>query len=147
MAYTCCRGDLAKLGQLVLDRGRWEGEQVVSEAWIEAATTAHVRTDTRYSSGRFSYGYYFCSSVSSTYQPPATSAKTTAPESKRWLLDTSLIWRAAAQLATGASFLGPIQAPALTQPQDETIASASRCSRCSLHRKRLWFGANARRWH
>ncbi len=27
--------DLAKLGQLVLDRGRWRGEQIVSEAWIE----------------------------------------------------------------------------------------------------------------
>jgi CubicO group peptidase (beta-lactamase class C family) len=29
--------DLAKLGQLVLDRGRWNGEQLISPAWIEAS--------------------------------------------------------------------------------------------------------------
>jgi CubicO group peptidase (beta-lactamase class C family) len=27
--------DLAKLGQLVLDRGRWQGKQVLSESWID----------------------------------------------------------------------------------------------------------------
>jgi CubicO group peptidase (beta-lactamase class C family) len=31
--------DMAKLGQLVLSRGRWNGRQVVSSEWIEASTT------------------------------------------------------------------------------------------------------------
>jgi CubicO group peptidase (beta-lactamase class C family) len=32
--------DLAKIGQLVLDNGAWQGKQIVSADWIKAATTA-----------------------------------------------------------------------------------------------------------
>ncbi|WP_425497866.1 serine hydrolase domain-containing protein [Lysobacter arvi] len=35
--------DLAKLGQLLLDRGRWNGRQVVSANWIHAMTTVHAQ--------------------------------------------------------------------------------------------------------
>ncbi|HEX4960212.1 MAG TPA: serine hydrolase [Thermoanaerobaculia bacterium] len=44
--------DLAKLGQLYLDGGRWHGRQVIPEEWIKVSTAAHVQasdTDT--------YGY------------------------------------------------------------------------------------------
>ena len=34
--------DLAKLGQLFLQRGLWNGERLVSEAWIEQATAEQV---------------------------------------------------------------------------------------------------------
>jgi len=34
--------DLARLGQLYLDRGRWDDEQLVSESWIEQATAPLV---------------------------------------------------------------------------------------------------------
>ncbi|WP_243077305.1 serine hydrolase [Microbacterium sp. SS28] len=37
--------DLARIGQLYLDGGRWEGVQVVSESWIAQATAAHVQTE------------------------------------------------------------------------------------------------------
>lgn len=30
-------GDLAKIGQLLLNRGRWDGTQIVSAGWIEAS--------------------------------------------------------------------------------------------------------------
>jgi CubicO group peptidase (beta-lactamase class C family) len=34
--------DMAKFGQLALDRGMWSGRRLVSEAWMTAATTAKV---------------------------------------------------------------------------------------------------------
>lgn len=37
--------DLAKIGQLMLDGGRWQGKQVVSEPWITAATSPSPRAD------------------------------------------------------------------------------------------------------
>lgn len=44
--------DMAKIGQLVLDWGRWNGKQVVSEQWIAGATAAHVDPE-----GPEEYGY------------------------------------------------------------------------------------------
>ena len=34
--------DMAKLGQLFLQRGSWGGRQILSEAWVRTATRAHV---------------------------------------------------------------------------------------------------------
>jgi CubicO group peptidase (beta-lactamase class C family) len=35
--HSTCR-DLARFGVLMLDQGRWDGRQVVSQSWVEAAT-------------------------------------------------------------------------------------------------------------
>ena len=35
--------DMAKIGQLLLDGGRWHGKQIVSEAWVKASTTPHAQ--------------------------------------------------------------------------------------------------------
>ena len=55
---SCCvklrPTDLSAIGQLYLDRGRWEGQQVVPAEWVEQATTTHV--DVR-ESGMTGYGY------------------------------------------------------------------------------------------
>jgi len=34
--------DMAKIGQLFLDGGRWKGKQIVSEAWVKASTTNYI---------------------------------------------------------------------------------------------------------
>jgi CubicO group peptidase (beta-lactamase class C family) len=46
--------DLAKIGQLVLQRGSWNGTQVISSAWIDAATAPHIMGE-----ALFFYGYQF----------------------------------------------------------------------------------------
>lgn len=55
---ACClklrAQDLAALGQLYLDQGRWGDEQVVPADWVEQATTAHVELTQAGTSG---YGY------------------------------------------------------------------------------------------
>jgi CubicO group peptidase (beta-lactamase class C family) len=33
---------MAKVGQLVLNRGRWKDQQIVSENWIEVSTRTHL---------------------------------------------------------------------------------------------------------
>jgi len=44
--------DLAKLGQLVLDRGMWRGKQIVSADWITESTTPQINGESI-----FFYGY------------------------------------------------------------------------------------------
>jgi CubicO group peptidase (beta-lactamase class C family) len=42
--------DMAKIGQLVLDQGRWQGRQLVPQDWIKQMTTPHAAPD---------FGYYW----------------------------------------------------------------------------------------
>jgi len=57
--------DMAKIGQLMLNKGKWNGEQIVPEEWIKKITTTITPTETvneRYgrtesSPFQFSYGY------------------------------------------------------------------------------------------
>lgn len=44
--------DMAKLGYLYLKAGEWDGQQVVSSGWVQAAVTKHTSTD-----GELGYGY------------------------------------------------------------------------------------------
>jgi len=48
--------DLAKLGQLVLDHGLWQGRQIVSAGWINQMTTRHSPAGMWFGFAR-SYGY------------------------------------------------------------------------------------------
>ncbi len=47
--------DLAKIGQLVLDGGKWNGKQLISKSWIKRATARAVATPDWM--GEFDYGY------------------------------------------------------------------------------------------
>lgn len=48
---------LARLGQLFLDGGVWQGEQVVPAAWVETSTTAHVELGEDFAGWQVAYGY------------------------------------------------------------------------------------------
>ncbi len=45
--------DMAKIGYLYLNNGKWNGEQIISEKWINESTQAHINPR-----GRREYGYY-----------------------------------------------------------------------------------------
>lgn len=47
--------DLAKIGQLVMDKGVYGGRRLISENWITQATTAQVKVPPAY--GNFDYGF------------------------------------------------------------------------------------------
>ncbi|WP_063994534.1 serine hydrolase domain-containing protein [Bradyrhizobium sp.] len=44
--------DWAKIGQLVLNHGAWEGRQIVPASWVDQSTAEQIRTE-----GPLSYGY------------------------------------------------------------------------------------------
>jgi CubicO group peptidase (beta-lactamase class C family) len=49
---------MLKLGQLMLDRGRWKQERVLSESWVRESTARHHETSVPYpSAAEFGYGY------------------------------------------------------------------------------------------
>ena len=62
-AYCCFNArlrDWARLGQLLLDRGARDGQQIVPAEWVEAATTVRLRDghlQPRHATSYFGYGY------------------------------------------------------------------------------------------
>ena len=48
-----CVEDMAKLGQLYLQRGKWNGQQLISEYWVEISTAKHLKTQ----DDTYGYGY------------------------------------------------------------------------------------------
>jgi CubicO group peptidase (beta-lactamase class C family) len=46
--------DMAKIGMLVLNKGKWKGKQIVSGEWIEESTTEYFKVDPV-----FNYGYFW----------------------------------------------------------------------------------------
>jgi CubicO group peptidase (beta-lactamase class C family) len=49
--------DMAKIGWLMVDGGRWQGRQVVSERWIAESTRRMVRDPRTFGPHRVDYGY------------------------------------------------------------------------------------------
>jgi len=51
--------DLAKIGQLMLDDGRWKGIQVVDSEWISISTSEQIATDYNTDPHVYFYGFYW----------------------------------------------------------------------------------------
>jgi len=51
--------DLAKIGQLALDHGRWQGAQVIDSTWIVMSTQFQTQTDWQTEPHVYDYGYYW----------------------------------------------------------------------------------------
>jgi CubicO group peptidase (beta-lactamase class C family) len=52
--------DIAKFGQLYLQKGMWQGNRILSEAWVEEATFSHISNgDGGNSDWKHGYGYQF----------------------------------------------------------------------------------------
>ena len=62
--------DLARFGLLYLHRGRWDGQQVVPEAWVGASVTSYSTTGTQGSrSSKSGYGYMWWIQVNAHAHP------------------------------------------------------------------------------
>ncbi|MBN2128811.1 MAG: serine hydrolase [Sedimentisphaerales bacterium] len=55
--------DMAKLGQLFLQQGRWDGEQIIPAAWIEESTRSYSQTGTPH----LGYGYMWWTATGDFY--------------------------------------------------------------------------------
>ncbi len=51
--------EFSKLGLLYLQKGRWNGAQLVSQEWVEAASSPQIRTGTGDNELGYHYGYQF----------------------------------------------------------------------------------------
>jgi len=45
---AACTRDLAKLGKLYMQMGKWEGKQIISEAWVSQSITRKINKDENY---------------------------------------------------------------------------------------------------
>ena len=51
--------DIAKFGQLYLQKGKWNGQQIIPEKWVAEATSKHIENGKNDSSWGYGYGYQF----------------------------------------------------------------------------------------
>lgn len=62
--------DIARFGQLYLQRGMWEGRRIVPETWVETATSIHSDTSNTQTNPDWSagYGYQFWRNRNGSYR-------------------------------------------------------------------------------
>jgi CubicO group peptidase (beta-lactamase class C family) len=51
--------DIAKFGQLYLQKGMWDGKQIISKDWVAAASSKQIENGKNDSSWAYGYGYQF----------------------------------------------------------------------------------------
>lgn len=51
--------DIARFGQFYLQKGKWESKSLIGEAWVEEATTSHIKSNPGDGDWSQGYGYQF----------------------------------------------------------------------------------------
>jgi CubicO group peptidase (beta-lactamase class C family) len=51
--------DMARVGQLVLQRGNWQGQQLIDTAWIDTCTATQTSLPPEFPPDRVGYGFYW----------------------------------------------------------------------------------------
>jgi CubicO group peptidase (beta-lactamase class C family) len=51
--------DMARIGQLVLQRGNWQGRQLIDAAWIDTSTAQQTPLPPEYPPDKVGYGFYW----------------------------------------------------------------------------------------
>jgi len=51
--------DMAKIGQMVLDHGQWQGVQIIDSSWVAISTQKQVETEDHTEPYIYHYGYYW----------------------------------------------------------------------------------------
>ena len=113
---TSCR-DLAKLVQLYMQNGKWNGVQLVSEAFVREALTSSTELNT-------SYGYLWWLNRAGTWMLPGSTQQFSGPPHKSAPLDIFWASGACGQIAVGF----PSQNLIVTYMRTKTIFEFSTCS-------------------
>lgn len=51
--------DIARFGQMYLQKGKWNGKEILPEAWIQEASTSHIKSGDSNNDWSQGYGYQF----------------------------------------------------------------------------------------
>ncbi len=89
--------DIAMFGQLYLQKGQWEGKQLISSSWIEEATRSYISNgDNPLSDWSQGYGYQFWRCRHNAYRGDGAFGQycVVLPEKKAVIAITSLCWYA-----------------------------------------------------
>jgi CubicO group peptidase (beta-lactamase class C family) len=57
--FRCTMEDFAKFGQFYLQKGKWNGKQMLDESWVHEATTKQISNGNNDGSWSYGYGYQF----------------------------------------------------------------------------------------
>ena len=112
---TSCR-DLAKLAQLYMQNGKWNGVQVVSEAFVREALTSSTELNS-------AYGYLWWLNRAGTWMRPGSTKQSPGPPHKSAPLD--LFWASGACGQVGAGF--PSQNLIVTYMRSKTALDFLSC--------------------
>jgi CubicO group peptidase (beta-lactamase class C family) len=117
--------DLARFGQLMLDRGKWKGEQLVPADWVRDMTTEQVdtvsqRNQPANAAGKFGYLWW----ITDADGEPAYLASGSGGQLLEVVPSMSLVVVVASEIEYGGSQSGGFSSTALTFLVDHVIAPA-----------------------
>jgi len=114
--------DIAKFGQLYLQKGKWEGKQILSENWIKEATSYQTKSQEGNGDWAQGYGYQFWRCKPGFYRGDGAFGQycIVMPEQDAVLAVTSESWDMQKSMTTmWENLLPAMQATALPENQTE----------------------------